>query len=183
MRGVHLSEEGQAQANRLIQFFAPAAVDWIYCSPMERAIETAQPLSKARCIDIETDPALAEIDFGEWTGKRFDELENDHRWKLFHSFRNGGRIPGGEMMVETQLRMVNAIERYHNRSPRSIIAVFSHNDPIKAVLAYYLGISLDLFIRMQIDTASVSILQRSGASVSVHGINLGGSHIIAGEYR
>jgi len=170
--GVHLSKSGLDQAELLAQRLKDVNIDGIYCSPLERTLETAEPLAETKGLVIIPDDHFIEIDFKEWTRKSFGELENEFGWKQFHFFRNGCVIPGGELMVEVQSRMIAGIQKICSRHPGETIAVFSHNDPIKSVIAYYLGVSLDLFLRIEISTSSVSIISIYENGAVVRGINL-----------
>lgn len=169
--GLYLSSKGREQAVSISNFFKTRRLDLIFSSPLERTIETAKPLATEKNLQINTDDSFLEIDFGDWTGKNFNELEFDNRWKQFHFFRNGCKIPSGELMIEVQSRIVNRIEALRKRYEGKSIAVFSHNDLIKSVIAFYLGISLDLFLRIIIDTGSISIIEFEDEQVEVAAIN------------
>jgi probable phosphoglycerate mutase len=170
--GKYLSPHGSRQALNIVHMLEHIRIDAIYSSPLDRTIETALPLAHDRGLLILSEDAFLEVDDGEWTGMRFDELENDPRWKQFHTFRNGCIIPGGELMVEVQSRMVGKLMELQKKHPGEVVAVFSHNDPIKSVLAFFLGVSLDLFLRIRIDTGSISIIVVSSSSAFVKGINI-----------
>ena len=73
--------------------------------------------------------------------------------------RSGVRIPGGELMLETQARMIQQIECLTARHPGETVAVVSHGDPLRAAIAYFLGIALDLVLRLEVSPASCSVLQ------------------------
>jgi probable phosphoglycerate mutase len=75
-------------------------------------------------------------------------------------------------MVEVQSRMIAGIQKICSRHPGETVAIFSHNDPIKSVIAYYLGVSLDLFLRIEISTSSVSIVSIYENGAVIKGINL-----------
>jgi probable phosphoglycerate mutase len=156
-RGLFLSEDGRNQAHSLIERFSAIHIDAIYSSPLERAVETAQPLSEKRRVPVEVRDELNEIDFGMWTGLSFDELELDPRWKQFHLFRNGCSVPEGEKMIEVQLRMIKVVNEICDLLPEQNVLIFSHNDPIKAIISYYCGISLDQFLRVSISTGTSNI--------------------------
>jgi probable phosphoglycerate mutase len=158
MPDVHLNSEGTAQAERLAEGLAEAPLVAIYSSPLERARETAEPIARHHEMEIHCSDSLDEINFGDWTGRWFRELQSDRKWQQFNSFRSGTRIPGGELMSEVQTRVVAELERIRERHPDDAIAIVSHADPIKAVIAYYAGIPLDLFLRVEIDPASVSVI-------------------------
>ena len=59
-------------------------------------------------------------------------------------------------MPEAQARMVGELERLRERHPDEEVAVVSHGDVIRAALAYYLGVHLDLFQRVEISPGSIS---------------------------
>ncbi len=169
--GMHLSAMGRKQAERIAENLNAVAVSAIYASPLDRTIETAAPLAKRKGLEISTRENLQEIDFGNWTGKGFDELESDENWKQFHFFRNGCLIPNGELMVQVQERMVREIFAIQALHKGETVALFSHNDPIKSVLAFFLGVSLDVFLRIKVDTGSISVLTLGSDTSMVKCIN------------
>ncbi len=157
--GWHLNERGKQQAEDLALRLANIPIRAIYTSPLERAIETAAPLAKSQGLVPRQVEALGEIRLGRWDGLTIDELAGREDWRRFNSFRSGVRAPGGEMMAETQLRMVQQLDCLRARHARETVAVVSHGDPLRAVLAWYLGIPLDLVQRFEVSPSSVSVLQ------------------------
>ena len=159
MKGVHLNEEGKAQAQRLADDVKGLQIDALYSSPMERAIETAEPLAKALHLQVQISEEFLELDLGDWTSITLADVKAKPAFKHFNSFRSGTRIPGGETMLEAQVRFLKGLENLCRQHPQQTVAVVSHGDPIKAAVAYYAGIPLDLFHRMEISPASVSIVE------------------------
>ena len=157
--GVHLNSEGQAQAQKLALRLAGLPIAAIYSSPLERALETAGPLAENHNLQTIINKDFLEIDFGKWTNRTFIELQNEPQFKLFNQFRSGTRIPDGELMLEAQARIVSGLQKLCAQYPQKTIAVVSHSDLIKAAVAYYAGIHLDMFQRLEISPASVSIIQ------------------------
>src|SRR2546430_15512484 len=98
--GVHLNKPGQEQAIRLAQKLAGAGLTNILSSPLERAIETAQPLATALGLQIQNKDAFNELDFGDWTGQTFVQLAEEQSWKTWNASRSTSRAPHGEMMIE-----------------------------------------------------------------------------------
>lgn len=158
MPGVHLNEEGRLQARRLAERLAPAGITGICSSPLERAQETAQPLAEATGLNVETRQNFVEVQAGEWVGKTFAELKDDPQWQAFNRFRSGTRVPGGELMLETQTRMVKEMLQLRDAQPNGKIAIVSHADPIRAALVFCLGMPLDFYQRVEISPASYSIV-------------------------
>jgi broad specificity phosphatase PhoE len=158
MPGVHLGEAGKVQSERLAERFAGENVACICTSPLERAVETAEPIAARHGQRLEVSEAIAEIDFGAWSGTRFEALAQDPRWAAWNSTRSISRPPYGESMLEAQARIVGAMEQLRGRYADGSAILVSHSDVIKAALLYYLGLPIDAYSRFDIDPASVSTL-------------------------
>jgi probable phosphoglycerate mutase len=158
MPGVHLSEVGRAQAAALPGRLRALPITAVYTSPLERTRETAAMIVAGRHIEAEPCDGLLEIDFGAWTGSTLEELRGRPEWQQWNSFRSGHRAPGGESMVEVQARVVGQLLTLRERHPHECIALVSHGDVIRAALAHCTGTPLDLFQRIEINPASVSVV-------------------------
>ncbi len=167
-----MNETGRQEAARLAGALATRPVVALVSSPMQRARETAAPLAARLNLTVAIEPELDEIDFGDWTGHHFDELHPSHEWRLFNQLRSATQIPGGETMLTAQTRAVSAILRLRNVWPEGEVAIVSHGDIIKALLAYFLGVPLDLFRRIEIAPASRSIVRLDAGNVRIEAINL-----------
>jgi probable phosphomutase (TIGR03848 family) len=159
--GIHLNTEGRKQAEALAARFSGATVAALFSSPLERALETAGPLGRVLGLEVQVASGLNEIHFGEWTGKSLAELDSVPAWRDFNSFRSTTRIPDGETMAEVLARALVELERLRQAYPGSgtTVALISHGDVLRAMVAYSLGLSLDLLHRIEISPASVSILE------------------------
>ena len=156
--GHSLDEKGRKQADDLAARLATAPLSAIYSSPLERAAETAAPLARRLGLEVQTREDFGEVRFGEWQGRDFSEIERDSRWNPFNSYRSFTRAPGGELMLETQARMVRGLLNLVDTHTNEMVAVFSHADAIKGALMHFLGIPLDFHVRLEIVPASVSVL-------------------------
>jgi probable phosphoglycerate mutase len=165
--GVYLSVQGQQQVQRLADRLALLPIAAVYSSPLDRTMQTAQALASRFNLPVQASDSFAEIDFGEWSGKSFDELANDPRWQAWNRFRSSAPLPDGSLMLAVQLRAVAALQRLCRQYPDQMVAIVSHADVIKAVVAHYLGVHLDLFQRIEISPASVSMIavHEWGASI------------------
>src|SRR5918992_6339647 len=155
---VHLSAAGRVEGRRLAHSLKRQGIGKIYSSPQPRARETAQFLGELLGDSVEILPELDEIDYGEWTGRTFEELRGIAQWREFNSARSCTRIPNGEPMVEVQARVLALLERLCQRHPAMTVALVSHADIIRAALAHCLGMPLDLLLRLEISPASISIV-------------------------
>ncbi|MEW6250325.1 MAG: histidine phosphatase family protein [Planctomycetota bacterium] len=159
MPNVGLSPAGRAQLDALAARIGEQPVQRLLSSPLERARETAAAVARVLRIEVEFAEELNELDFGAWTGRTFAELAPDPLWQQYNAFRSGTRMPGGEVMLEVQARVVGLIQRLRETADGQAIALVTHGDVIRAALAYYLGIPLDLILRFEVDPASVSAVR------------------------
>ena len=159
--GVHLSPEGVRQATALAGQLGDDLIGALYSSPLERAIETAVPIAERLALDLAVAEELNELDFGSWTGRELAELDRIEAWRQFNRFRSSARIPGGETMVEVQARFLRLVERLCADHAGGTVALVSHGDVIRAALAHYLGVHLDLLLRIEISPASLSVVRLS----------------------
>lgn len=166
-RGLDLAETGRAQADAAARRISTlTGVTAVYSSPLERTRQTAAPIAKALGLRVRVAKGLLECEFGEWTGQKLSELSKLPEWKTVQGAPSQFRFPGGESFVEMQLRMVGEIERLVGAHPGETIVCVSHADPIKAAVAHYSGIHLDLFQRTVISPCSITpVLLGMGAPV------------------
>jgi probable phosphomutase (TIGR03848 family) len=159
--GVHLNDRGRAQANALAEYFSKVRIKAIYSSPLERTMETAEPIAKAKGLPIEKREGLGEIDCGRWEGQTLKTLSRRKLWPVIQHAPSLARFPDGESFVEAQDRAVSVIEnlRSIHKSPKASFICVTHADVVKLIVAHYLGLPLDLFQRIVVMPASVSILQ------------------------
>lgn len=156
--GLHLSERGREQAERVAQRLAGVPVDAVLTSPLERTRETAAPTEARTGRPAAVDPGLLECDFGEWTGEELSRLSRLKAWTTVQRAPSTFRFPGGESFVEMQARTVDAVDRARTAHEGGVVVCFSHADPIKAALAHALGTHLDLFQRIVVSPCSVSAI-------------------------
>jgi len=156
-KGLHLSDEGVAEAKRVAERLAEMKkVAAIYASPLERTRETAAPIAKALGLDVVTHKGLLECDFGGWTGASLASLMKKKEWTTVQRAPSTFRFPNGESFTEMQTRMVSTLDEIRRAHPGKVVVCVSHADPIKAALAHAMGTHLDLFQRIVVSTCSVS---------------------------
>jgi len=165
--GIDLSEAGRAQAEQTGERLAPVPVAAVYASPIERTIQTAELIAKHHGLPVLALPEVIEADYGDWTGEKLSDLMKLDLWKTVQAAPSRVRFPEGEAMVTMQARMVGAIEVLATDHPGETVVVVSHADPIKAAVAHFTGLPLDLFQRIAVAPASVTVLElgRFGATL------------------
>ena len=173
--GICLNEDGKLQARELAQNCGRLRFDAVYSSPLERAWETAEAIASCTELRVKESVALNEINYGEWSGKSFEELSRDERWRHFNSRRSTASIPGGESFLQVQSRMVSEIDRLSQEYDEGRVAVVSHADVIRAAVAYFTATPIDLIERLEISPCSVSVVAMDHQDVTVLTINNRGS--------
>ena len=169
--GIHLNAEGQKQAQHLAERLAREPIRAIYTSPLERAYETAEPIAAKLGLSLQVSEGLGEIRFGDWTDQTIAKLDTIPQWQRWNSFRSGTQMPNGEAMIEAQARIVREMLRLRDVHPNERIALVTHGDPIKAAIAYFIGAPLDLFLRIEVDPASVSIIGLDNSTARIIRLN------------
>jgi broad specificity phosphatase PhoE len=172
--GIALNAEGRAQAAELATRLRDVPLDAIYSSPIQRARETADAIAAGRATPVHVADELTEIDVGAWAGRTFTQLGGDAAWRRFNAMRSLARASSGELMLEVQSRAVAFVERVRGERPEGRVALVSHADVIRGLVAHLAGIPLDLFQRLQIDPASVSVVEIGDAHVALRALNVTG---------
>ncbi len=162
--GVRLDETGQRQAVALAERLAGVPLAAVVSSPLERCRQTAAEIVRRHPgLRVRSDKRLTECEYGEWTGKALKDLSKDPLWPIVQQHPSGVTFPGGESMREMQQRGVDAV-RHHDKSigeqhgPHAVWVACSHGDVIKAIVADALGMHLDSFQRIVVDTASATVI-------------------------
>ncbi len=156
--GVHLNKTGHEQAQALAARLSKAPVKAIYSSPLERALETAHPLADALKLEVRMCEGFREIEYGAWSGRSLKQLARTRLWADVQRRPSRMQFPDGETFLAAQVRAVQAMEQLARAHPKDLVAVFTHADVIKLVVAHYLGQPLDLFQRLVVSTASITAL-------------------------
>src|SRR5437763_13793663 len=86
--GVGLSVEGNVRAARLARSLRNWPVAAIWSSPLTRALQTAAPIARELNLSVQVSQLLNEVDYGEWTGCSFEDLQRDIRWHNYNSARS-----------------------------------------------------------------------------------------------
>lgn len=180
--GVLLDDVGQEQVAALGARVADVPLTAVVTSPLERCRQTTTVLLGDRQVPVHLDEDIAEVRYGDWTGKSLKILAKDPLWKVVQQHPSNARFPGseGEGLAAMQCRAVAAVRRWNTElGPEAVYAVVSHGDVIKAVLADALGLHLDLFQRIVVDPASLSVVRYGDTRPFVERMNDSGGDVSA----
>src|SRR3954469_24598868 len=164
--GVKLDDTGAAQAARTAGRLAVLPLAGVVTSPLERCRQTARAIAKAQPGSPRptSERGITECDYGDWSGRPIKELAKEKLWSLVQTQPSAAVFPNGEAMTAMQARAVAAVRRLDaafeaEHGSGALWVAVSHGDVIKSVLADALGMHLDLFQRLHVDPASVSIIR------------------------
>lgn len=164
--GVALDAMGRDQAMRTAARVAGVPLARVVTSPLERCRQTAQALLGRQTATPEpvTEQGITECDYGQWQGRALKDLARESLWSVVQSQPSAAVFPGGESLAAMQARSVEAVRRHDaevaaRHGGDAVWAAVSHGDVIKAVLADALGMHLDLFQRIVVGPASISIVR------------------------
>ncbi|EYD76967.1 putative phosphoglycerate mutase protein [Rubellimicrobium mesophilum DSM 19309] len=143
----------------------------IQTSPRERARATAEAVAQATGTPIIVSDALDEIDFGAWTGVEFASLDGQPQWDAWNASRSTARTPGGESMGEAADRIAAHVDGLAAARPGERIALVTHCDMIRALVARTLGLPLDNLLRFEIAPASLSRIEAGSWGARVLSLN------------
>ncbi|MGO9926843.1 MAG: histidine phosphatase family protein [Mycobacterium sp.] len=186
--GVDLDDKGSEQAAGLIDRIGDLPIRAVVSSPLLRCRRTVEPLADALCLEPLIDDRLAEVDYGEWTGRKIGDLTSEPLWRVVQAHPSAAVFPGGEGLAQVQARAVAAV-REHDRRLASehggenggdaLWVACTHGDVIKAVVADAYGMHLDGFQRVTADPASVSVIRYTSLRPFVLHVNHTGARLSA----
>ena len=181
--GVRLDKTGREQAALMGERLAVVPLVGVVSSPLERCRQTAGFILDSQNLDHQGDlpvsaleKGLTECDYGQWQGRTLVELAKEDLWSAVQSHPSAVTFPGGESMAAMQARSVAAIRRHDaafelQHGSGAVWVAVSHGDIIKSILADALGMHLDLFQRISVGPASVSIVRYGAGRPNVIATN------------
>lgn len=167
---VPLNERGQRQAAAAAAALADGSLDAVLASPQRRAQETAAPIAAAHGLTVTSDDDLAEVWVGAWQGHTYEELRDDPDVARYLS--DATHVCDAiEAAPSVQRRMIAALERLRGDAYGPRIAVVSHGDPIRLLLAHCLDMPLTEFRRLHVAPGSISVVRIGTRQPQVLAIN------------
>lgn len=159
---VALDDLGRSQVAATAQRLSQIPLAAVVSSPLQRCQESAQVVAEGRDeVEVVSDDRLGECRYGDWTGKSIKTLTKDPMWQVVQQHPSAAVFPGpdGEGLARTSARAVAAVRDWNTRlGPDATWLACSHGDVIKALLADALGMHLDMFQRLIVEPASLSVI-------------------------
>ena len=171
LEGIPLTEEGRRQADNLAETLADVGFTAVYSSPIDRTTETARAIATRQGLRVKTARGLGEVRYGDWTDRSLKVLARTKLWSKVQRWPSAARFPNGESIREVQVRALAEIERLAEEHPDGKVCCVSHGDVIKLVLAHYLGVHIDLFQRIVVAPASISVMSITDRGPAILSLN------------
>ena len=183
--GVDLDDKGREQATALVERLRELPIRELVSSPLLRCERTLAPLAEALGLAPLVDERLAEVDYGQWTGRKIADLVKEPLWAVVQAQPSAAVFPEGEGLAAVQARAVSAVREHDRRLAEehggdALWIACTHGDVIKAIVADALGAHLDSFQRITADPASMSVIRYTALRPFVMHVNHTGAALTAG---
>ncbi|MCX7703747.1 MAG: histidine phosphatase family protein [Planctomycetota bacterium] len=169
---IPLSEVGIGEAKSLAESLRGEEADAVFCSPLLRAVQTAEPICKSMKVPLYKDDALVDVDFGYWSGLSSEEVIMRHprEWEMWTRGDLKLRFPGGESLEEVQKRLEEFLSSCVRNLTHRRLLVVTHRVPLKLILMSVLS-APSAFWQFVFDTTSISRIRHDGNLWSVVSLN------------
>ncbi|MFF1872488.1 bifunctional RNase H/acid phosphatase [Kitasatospora herbaricolor] len=157
-----LSEKGRWQAERAAEAMAArGTIQAVVSSPMRRTRQTAETVAGRLGLDVRIEEGLRELDFGDWEGLTFAEVQERHPADLDAWLASAKAKPtgGSESFTTLAHRVGVARDKILARYAGRTVLVVSHVSPIKTLVRLALGAPPDALYRMELSAAALSAVQ------------------------
>jgi ribonuclease H / adenosylcobalamin/alpha-ribazole phosphatase len=170
--GIGLTDQGIEEALALSAAMSRIPLDAIYSSPRDRSWQTAHVIAQHHRVPVTAITAFDEMDCGAWTGKRFEELQEDPQWRAYNDSRETATVPEGESAPMLRRRVTRGLTLIEQAHLGGTVLIVTHVEVIRAIVLDALGWSADLWASVRVDPASTSSVVRREGATAVHAINL-----------
>lgn len=172
-KGFPLTELGIQQAEKIGDFLKPLHISKIYCSPIERAEQTARIVANKVDLGHEVDERLIELDMGAFTGMHYDTMFEKHG-NVFLKFYQGHPVVennGIETFSSVKKRILDIVDHCSKKHNEETVLLVTHMDPIKSIISTILQPRPESLYEMIIRNASLTILKNEQSIFSMVAIN------------
>ena len=171
--GVNLTETGIKQAEQAGLMLKSMNISKIYSSPIDRALQTAEIVSKQCDQEVILDDRLIEFDMGKFTKMPYDEIFSKHG-NVFLKFYQGSEEVSEndvETFAQVQKRVFEMVDFVLSQNKNENIVLVTHMDPIKAMIGKVLNLKPETLFELIIANASLNIFKNNGKKFYLTAIN------------
>jgi broad specificity phosphatase PhoE len=176
---IPLDDTGLDQAEKTGKMLSGINISNIYCSPLSRAVQTADKISEyqKQPVGVIEEKGFLDLSFGDWEGKSFKEARDEYpdvynTWVHTPHLTN---IPGGETLTQAKERswkaLTGIVEGYKGKDGLQIFAVVSHRVINKLIINSILGLDESKFWQIKQDPCCINIFEYQYENYFVSKIN------------
>jgi broad specificity phosphatase PhoE len=168
-----LARLGARQAEATRDFLAVRAIDYCYCSPLLRAVQTAAIVAAPHSLTPQPVDALTECDLGRWEGLDWPSIRSrdaDAYWRFMTSPGEFG-YPGGESFADVARRVTPALDGLLSAHAGEALLVVAHHVVNRTYLAGLLGLTPNQARQVTLDNCGISVVVREGEETTVATLN------------
>jgi broad specificity phosphatase PhoE len=159
-RDLSLAETGRAQAETSRHLLATLHIDELLCSPLQRAIETAEVIAAPHGIPVARDTRLTAMHFGRWEGMSRDELAHDERYRAFLDNPLNVQSFDGESLSDVRARVLAAVDQaLEDNEIGANIVLVTHASVIRVLLLHFLGMPPTSYHQLHVTPGAATVLR------------------------
>jgi alpha-ribazole phosphatase len=165
-----LNEKGKTQAQAVAELLSQEEIELVFSSDLLRAVETSRVIAGVHNVTVKIIPSLREIDFGEWEGLNFEDIQTRYPSLLPKWLKNpfGVRIPGGETADEVRCRVKEAWNYITLIAAGEKAAVIvAHGGPLRILLCQLTGIDPTRLWDFKLEHGEAIVLSNNGSTYSI----------------
>ncbi len=154
---VNLNEKGVVQAKLLGEYLSNSRLEAVYSSPLQRALHTAERIAKSHLLNVMTEPALIDLDYGEWQGMPLIEVKKIYK-NLYIKWETSPEsviFPGGESLDMVRNRTIAVVNKIIKRHGGTVVLV-SHRVVNKVLICALLDLDTSHFWNIRQETCGIS---------------------------
>ena len=163
-------EQARKTASRIQKHWQPAA---IFSSPLKRATQTANLIAESQNLQVISDPALMDIDYGGWQGLTPDEVRS--RWpeqiEFWYRHPELAQIPAGESLVQVQTRAMALVTSISKDNPNATLLLVSHTVVNRLILLGILGLGIDHYWRLKQEPCAINLIESNEQGFTLCSMN------------
>jgi broad specificity phosphatase PhoE len=159
-----LNGDGLWQAERLARRLDRWPIGAVFSSPLSRAFRTAEIVAGPHSLPVQAVEDLGEMRIGAWQGMYAGEIAAGYPelWKTWRANPGDFRMPGGESLGEVRQRAVRGFNRMTDGEEGKMVLAVMHDVVVRLLVAHCLGVSADIYRRLEVGNASMTLIERDG---------------------
>jgi alpha-ribazole phosphatase len=170
---VKLNDLGYRQAEQVANVLKNVRIDALYSSPLSRALDTAEAVSRQQDLQVHVHEAFNDMNFGEWQGLTRPEVEKRYTesFRVWLTAPQRAVIPNGETLAQVRRRLLRGLAELHAVHAEETVLLVSHGLTNKVLLCAMLGLYNAHFWKVKQDNAAINVFKYTGLGSKVFLMN------------